>query len=154
MPPFLREIDLRPAFYVSRGADQTFVHGIKLSRQSRELIEVFRKNPKTVDTFGEQIRNVPSDEVSAIMNSVVEQLRTSSKDDFHHRLNGCVTFVKAHPSQESLLVSALKSLDPSRFTPASIAVVREQKWAPEIEKDLKGKLESNSPVLKAFKKGK
>jgi predicted KAP-like P-loop ATPase len=154
MAPALGRIDLRAAFHVSRGADQAFVQTVMLSRESRELVEALRKLPQTVDQLGEQIKAVTADDIPTVMNTLVEQLRTSSSDDFRHRLNCCAVFVKIHPTQVSLLVSALKSFDPNRFIAAHIVVLRDQPWAAEIEKDLKGKLDVNSPVLKAFKKGK
>lgn len=154
MAPPLADIDLRAAFHVSRGADQAFVQTVALSRESRELVDAIRKQPQTVDQLSDQIKSVPVEDVSTVMNALVDQLRTSTGDDLRHRLHCCVAFVKVHTGQQSLLVSAIKSFNPSRFSASHVVVIRDQPWASTIEQDLKGKLNPNSPVIKAFKKGK
>ncbi len=153
MPPQLHEIDLRVAFHVSRGADQVFVHTLKLSRESLDLIEALRRHPKNVDQLLQQIKAVPSDEASTVMVALVEQLRTSGSEDFSDRLNCCVIYVKSHSSQTSLLLSVLKSIAPKRFSVGAALVIRNQPWANEVEKDLRAKLPPESPVLKAFAGG-
>ena len=151
MDPPLAEIDLRAAFHVSRGADQTFAVAVKLSQKSRELVEAIRDNPQIVDQLIEEIRAIPVDEVATVMNALVNQFRTASSDEFVPRLNCCVAFEKIHKSQSSLLVSTLCSISPRRFNPASIVAIRSRPWASKIEQDLQGKLDSKSPVMKSFK---
>lgn len=150
MAPELAGIDLRAAFHVSRGADQAFVQTVALSRESRELVDAIRRQPQAIDQLADQIQAVPAEDVSTVMNALVEQLRTSSDEDVRHRINCCVNFVNVHKSQTSLLISALKSQNPNRFRAPHIIVIRDQPWAAEIEQDLKGKLDPKSPVLKAF----
>ncbi|MCF7961303.1 MAG: hypothetical protein K9M08_11215 [Pirellula sp.] len=150
MEPSLREIDLRAAFHVSRGADQIFLHTSKLSRESLDLIEALRKHPDNVDQLQSRIVAVPADEASAVMNALVEQLRTSSKEALRDRLNCCSIFVKAHPNQTTLLLSVLKSIDPRRYTAAEAYIIKQQPWCKELEENLKGKLPSDSTVLKTL----
>lgn len=150
MEPSLREIDLRAAFHVSRGADQIFLHTSKLSRDSLDLIEALRKHPDNVDQLQSRIVAVPADEASAVMNALVEQLRTSSKEALRDRLNCCSIFVKAHTNQTPLLLSVLKSIDPKRYTAAEAYIIKQQPWCKELEDNLKGKLPSDSTVLKTL----
>ena len=150
MEPSLREIDLRAAFHVSRSADQIFLHASKLSRDSLDLIEALRKHPDNVDQLQSRIVAVPADEASAVMNALVEQLRTSSKEALRDRLNCCSIFVKAHTNQTPLLLSVLKSIDPKRYTAAEAYIIKQQPWCKELEDNLKGKLPSDSTVLKTL----
>jgi predicted KAP-like P-loop ATPase len=152
MEPCLARVDLRAAFHVSRGADQTFILPVALSPESKQLLESLRATPQVVDQLQDRIAAVPVDEVPAVMNGLINLLRTSSADEFLARLSCCIAFEKTHGSQSSLLESTLLSIAPSRFTSASIVALRDRPWAARLEQSLKGKLESQSPTIKAFKR--
>ncbi len=151
MEPMLSEIDLRPAFYVSRGSDEVFAQAVKLDEETRKLLDALRKTPQVAEQLKEQIAKVPEDEVPTAMNALVNQLRTS-RDDFRNVLRCCITFETIHPSQSSLLKSALTSIDPKRLDAASVVIFAQRPWAGDIRKHLEAKLGPRSPAVKALMK--
>lgn len=152
MDPPLAEIDLRAAFHVSRGADEAYVQAVKLSEQTRELLDVLRKKPQVAEQFKPQITAIPEDEVPTVMNALVNQLRNSSGDDFSNTLRCCVTFETIHSSQSNLLRSTLLSIDPKRLNAGSVIIIAKRPWVQAVHKHLEAKLGPNSPAVKNLAK--
>ena len=151
MEPPLAEIDLRLAFHVSRGADEAFTQPVKLSEETRALLDALRKTPQVPEQFKAQIGKIPEDEVPTAMNALVNHLRTC-RDDFRDVLRCCVTFETIHLSQSSLLKSALTSIDPNRLDAAAVVVFAKRPWAGDIQKHLQQELGPSSPAVKALLK--
>ena len=152
MEPMLAGIDLRPAFHVSRGADEVFSQAVKLCDATRELLDVLREKPQVADQFREKISDIPGDEVPTVMNALVNHLRNSSRDNFTDVVRCCVTFETIHASQSSLLKSTLLSMDPNRWTAGIAPIIANRPWAREIHKHLEAKLGPKSPTVKNLAK--
>lgn len=152
MDPMLADIDLRPAFHVSRGADEAFSQAVKLCDETRELLDVLREKPQVADQFGDKIGDIPDDEVPMVMNALVNHLRNSSHDDFNEVLRCCVTFETIHSSQSSLLKSTILSVDSNRWNAGGVVVIAKRPWAQEILAHLELKLGPKSPAVKSLAK--
>ena len=148
MEPLLAKIDLRPAFHVSRGADESFAMAVKLSEETIQLMDAIRKNPKVAEQLRDKIGAIPGDEIPTVMSSLVNQLRSSSEEEFLDVLRCCIAFETIHTSQSSLISSTLKSIDAKRFKAASVIIFAKRPWAKDIHTHLEQKLGSKSPAVK------
>lgn len=86
------------------------------------------------------------------MNALVNRLRVSLQDEFREILRCCTTFEMVHPSQSSLLKSAVMSIDPARLDAAAVVIIAKRPWAGELYKHLEQKLDPKSPAIKTLKK--
>lgn len=152
MEPRLSEVDLRPVFHVSRGAEAAFAFLNQLSRQSQELIEVIKKNPKIVQQLEDRIRAIAADEVPTVMNHLINHMRTVPSQEFNDYLRCCVLFETCHETQSTLLVSLLKTIDSALLNAASVAIFARRPWASNLCDHLESQFGEKSPTVKVLRK--
>ncbi len=150
LEPMLANIDLRPSFHVSRGADEVFLQAIVLSPDSTSLLEALIANPGTVRQFEKQIKAVPTDEAANIMSALVERLVSADGDEVLDRLKCCVAFADSHVDQQPLLVSTLIDRDKSWWSPQYVIAIRGKPHFEHVEQHLRTTLPANHRVIRAM----
>jgi predicted KAP-like P-loop ATPase len=129
MKPPLADEDLRGALYVSREHAPLVSRDDRLSAEAIELIQAVIGKPALAERLVDKLKALPRQELSAVMDRVLERCRTENDWGAPDILRAGLAVARADAQQASRLAAFLRDLPPQLLKPAIVPSIKDEPWA-------------------------
>lgn len=145
-PPFAQQ-DLRAAVYVSRDHMPIVMASDQLSAGAADLLEAVLKVSTQVSIpLTEKLKALSAREQALISDRVTQRARQVQDWGTPPILYSCLTIAAASPELAARFAQFLRTVPPSRITPALVSLLSDKPWAQELRTFWAGHADTKGPV--------
>ena len=150
MPPYLADVDMRPAVYVSRDRLPLITAADQLSSDAAEILAALLEVKQATHTLKPRIAALSRRETGVLMERLLARARQVQEWGNPPILYACLAVADADPEQGKALAVFLGELSVKQLRPAIVPLIGERPWAAGVFNKWKADNDTLGPVKKAI----